>query len=406
MIKANWAYPTCKDLLKAVGVKPMWATERLEEEFEAAMAAMPEDGVEELTAEYATKAFAFYDINQDMMEPFVEQQQIIASSPALTQIFWVLHYCMYMSSDWQFESWGMGMPKKEDGTEVPGFGTVTLLSGLHRSEEAWKRLPKEQIEMEQGQLRWTCSRNPETGNPKWVNMGLMGWNTLYVKGLIMDVGRLTFELNTLSFGVKAYRNKNTGKYVLIAEPGEYGMDGYMPDGECDEDVVVANFYEDDEIVRGNLITYAGQVCRIVLTLNKSEWELVVEDGDEVLSVHISPNGKLDRDAAADSYARARAYFKNVFPDFEPKAYICDSWLLGRELPRFVKDTSNIFLFLKEYYNVPRSGGNEDTLNFLFKEGPDVDLSTLPENSSLQKGIKEWMMSGKIMYSGKGIRFFD
>ncbi len=406
MIKTNWACPTYIDMLKAVGVKPMWATERLEEEFEDAMTAMPEGEIEELTADYASRAFAFYDINQDMLEPFVEQQRIIAQSPALTQMFWVVHYCMYMSPDYQFESWGMGVPKQADGTEVVGFGTVALLSGLHRSEQAWKRLPDEQIKMEQGQLRWTISRNPETGAPKWVNMGLMGWNTLYVKGLIMDVGRLTFERHTFTFGVRAYRNKNTGKHVVLAKAGRYGNDGYMPRGENEEDVVVANFYEDDKIVRGNLITLAGQVCRIVMTLDKAEWELVVEDGDEVLSVHISPNGKLDKDAAADSYARARGYFKEVFPEFEPKAFICDSWLLGRELPRFVKDTSNIFAFSSEYYNVPRSGGNEDTLNFLFKAGPDVDLSTLAENSSLQRGIKEWMMSGKIMYSGKGIRFFD
>lgn len=406
MKKSNWTCTTFKELLQTVGVKRMWATDRLEEEFEDAMAVMPEGEIEELTADYATKAFAFYDINQDMLEPFVEQQRIILGSPAVTQFFWVVHYCMYMSPDYQFESWGMGVPKLADGTEIVGFGTVALLSGLHRSEEAWKRLPKEQIEMEQGQLRWTISRNPETGNPKWVTMGLMGWNTLYVKGLIMDVGRLTFERHTYTFGAKAYRNKITGKHVILAEEGTYGRDGYMPEGECDEDVVIARFYEDDNIVRGNLITLAGQVCRIVMTLDKSEWELVVEDGDEVLSVHISPNGKLDKDAAADSYARARAYFKNVFPEFEPKCFICDSWLLGRELPRFVKESSNIFAFLKEYYNVPRGGNNEDTLNFLFKAAPDVDLSTLPENSSLQKGIKEWMMSGKIMYSGKGIRFFD
>lgn len=405
MDKAKWTCKTFDELLKAVSVKAMWATDRLEEEFEAAMAVMPEC-VEELTPEYAVKAFAFYDINEDMLADFQEQQKLISQSPAMTQFFWVLHYCMYKSPDYHFESWGMGVPKLADGTECVGFATVTLLSGLHRSEEAWQRLPAEQIKMEKGQLRWTVSKNPETGEPKWVTMGLMGWNTLYVKGLIMDVGRLTFELNNIYFGVKAYRNKKTGKHVLIAEPGEYGMDGYMPDGECEDDVVVADFYEDDDVVRGNLITFAGQVCRIVMTLDKSEWELVLEDGDEVLSVHISPNGKLDKEAATDSYSRARAYFKEVFPDFEPKAYICDSWLLGRELPRFVKESSNIFAFLREYYNVPRSGSNEDTLNFLYKASPDVDLSTLPENSSLQKGIKEWMMSGKIMYSGKGIRFFD
>ncbi|MBR2902961.1 MAG: hypothetical protein IKC38_07140 [Clostridia bacterium] len=402
----NKTYTTFADLLKALSIKPTWSTSRLKEEFEDAMAVAPEGQIEQLTPEYAAKAFEFYGIPADMLEVFQEQQRLISECPAMRQFFWVVHYCMYLSPNYQFESWGMGVPKYADGTPCVGFGTVALLSGLHYSEKAWQRLPAEQIKMEKGQLSWTVSRNPETGEPKWVNMGLMGWNTLYVKALIMDVGRLTFELQTFYYGVRAYRNKETGKYIVIAEPGSYGNDGWMPDGESEEDVVVADIYEDDKIVRGNMVTKSGQVCRIVMTLDKSQWELVLEDGDPVFGVHISPNGKLDPEAAAESYANARGYFKKVYPEFEPKAFICDSWLLGRELPRFLKHTSNILHFASEYHNVPRSGGNEDTLNFLFKAGPDVDLSTLPETTNLQKNIKEWMMSGKIMYSGKGIRFFD
>ncbi len=402
----NETYSTFANLLKALSIKPTWSTERLKKEFKAAMAVMPQGEIEELTPEYAAKAFRFYDISEDMLEPFQEQQRLISQCPAIRQFFWLVHYCMYLSPNYRFESWGMGVPKYADGTPCVGFGTVALLSGLHYSEKAWLRLPPEQIKMERGQLRWTVARNAETGEPRWVNMGLMGWNTLYVKAMIMDVGRLTFEKQTIYFGVRAYRNRETGEHVVIAEPGSYGRDGWMPDGESEEDVVVADIYEDDRIVRGNLVTKSGQVCRIVMTLDKAQWELVLEDGDPVLSVHISSNGKLDPQAAAESYANARGYFKNVFPEFEPKAFICDSWLLGNELTRFLKHTSNILHFAAEFHNVPRSGGNEDTLNFLYKSEPNADLSTLPETTRLQKEIKEWMLSGKVMCSGRGIRFFD
>ncbi len=408
MDKANWTCANYRKLMKATGLKVSWSTERLGQEFKAAMKAMPDGTPEYLTADYAKAALAFYEINDAMLKPIVEQQKIIASSPEMTQLSWVMHYCMYLSPNYHFESWGMDVPKLADGTEVKGFGTVMLLSGLHYSEKAWQKLPAEQIKMERGQLSWTIDINPDTGKPKWVSMGLMGWNTLYVKGLIMDVGRLTFEMNSMEFGVKAFRNKKTGQYMLLAEgENRFCNDGWEPDYDEDgEDAIETVFQETKKEYRGNLITKAGQVCRIFMTLPKSEWELVLEDGDPVLSVHISSKGRLDTEAAEDSYARARGYFKEVYPDFEPKAFICDSWLLGHELPRFLKTTSNIYQFASRYYCVPRENNNTDVLNFLFKAEPDGDLKTLPEESSLQKGIKEFMIAGGIMGAGCGIRFFE
>lgn len=147
-------------------------------------------------------------------------------------------------------------------------------------------------------------------------------------------------------------------------------------------------------------------CRL-FRLGALEFEYCVpEDGREpFLSVHIPSGTALAREALDDSYARAQRFFRGEGCVFcyggPPRHAECESWLLAPALDRLLPEDSGIRRFSGDYR---RGAIDEDSTEFyrwLFHSEEPLPAGDLPEDSSLQRAVKQFLLSGGKLGSACG-----
>ena len=118
-------------------------------------------------------------------------------------------------------------------------------------------------------------------------------------------------------------------------------------------------------------------------------------GTSVLNVHIPAGEKMDYAACLKSFEMAKEFFGDFYV-----AYMCDSWLLSPVLKDFLPENSNIVKFqnlfeiIKVHHDFPQ--GEERIFQDVRK-----DKENYPENSSLQKKAKRYILEGKDLGIGIG-----
>lgn len=134
---------------------------------------------------------------------------------------------------------------------------------------------------------------------------------------------------------------------------------------------------------------------------------VLRAGDKVINVHIPRTlTPLSEESRKDAYAKAAEFFGDK-TEGAPIAFVCSSWLLYPEAEKILPEHSNIRGFAKDY-DVIRSKTNEaDDLHDmwrLFDMDYTGDINDYPENSSLRRAYKKFLLDGNRTGSGYGVFF--
>ena len=119
------------------------------------------------------------------------------------------------------------------------------------------------------------------------------------------------------------------------------------------------------------------------------------------------SGKQDKQTIMDSYVRARKVFAECFPDHPYKAFFCSSWLMSSDLHGILKPTSNILGFQEPFTRLPFKSTGTLVFSFAFDNVGAViptDIDALPENTSLQRAVKQLHREGGYIHEGAGFFF--
>ncbi len=120
-------------------------------------------------------------------------------------------------------------------------------------------------------------------------------------------------------------------------------------------------------------------------------------GEKVLNVHIPQGEKLLKEECEESFRMAEEFFTEL----PYKAFICDSWLLCEKNREFMSEDSNILRFAEMFVILGSSDNPDQTIERVFgKKEKNPDL--YPENTSLQKRCKAFILSGGKPGTGFGI----
>ena len=134
----------------------------------------------------------------------------------------------------------------------------------------------------------------------------------------------------------------------------------------------------------------------------------VKEGDRVLNIHIPSNGiPLTDEVRLNAYREAYEFYKKDFPQgYIP--IVCNSWLLYPDNDLIFPENSNILKFKQDFaiVNFCEWEGFANQWRVFGTRDGTVDYKDLPENSSLQRNIKKWLVSGKKLGGGNGVFFFD
>ena len=134
----------------------------------------------------------------------------------------------------------------------------------------------------------------------------------------------------------------------------------------------------------------------------------LKKGDKVINVHIPRTlTPLDKKSRDDAYSQAAEFFKNM-TDGAPIAFVCSSWLLYPEAEKILPAHSNIRGFMADYDMIRSKVNGEGEYGDmwrLFDMDFTGDLNDYPEDSSLRRAYKKFLLDGNRTGSGYGVFFY-
>lgn len=235
-----------------------------------------------------------------------------------------------------------------------------------------------------------------------MNKRYFDWLQHYVDCEILNINRLRFEIHYLSEPVYMLRRKADGEDILVMGEGEFNSQGLYSDTPPEKEAIFScSFLETESEYVSFPVTEGGRASRRLCTYPKSEYEKVLGKGDAVLSVHIPVEGDFSKAACLESYRRARAVFARFFPELDVKGFVCYSWMMSPELKDYMKPGSRVLGFASQYIRFPIHTEGEDVLNFVFYL-KFKSYEDLPEDTSLQRGLKKLYLEGGRLYEYGGI----
>ena len=142
-----------------------------------------------------------------------------------------------------------------------------------------------------------------------------------------------------------------------------------------------------------------QVSNMLLRIGVLEYELLTVDGKNMVSLHIPSDADMSLGNLRQSYLEAKALIGNAFPAFRDVPYVCESWLLSPDLPELLPASSRILGF-QRYFVLTHTFSNDEFKEWVYKR-TDIPNEDLPENTSLQRCLKAFLLAGNTFRSGEG-----
>ncbi len=149
-----------------------------------------------------------------------------------------------------------------------------------------------------------------------------------------------------------------------------------------------------------------QIGARLFRLGELEFELRQEGDERFISLHIPSDCRLEASLLNASLDRAKAFLAEYFPEWRDSPVTCESWLLSPALKQLLPPDSRILRFQRAFDLTP---GTEDereaVLQWVYHLAPPqqrtVSLNTLPEDTSLRRSMKRYLLSGGAVASAGG-----
>lgn len=216
------------------------------------------------------------------------------------------------------------------------------------------------------------------------------------------IGRLLFEITKFNSAFEVYRNKQTGQMISVALPGFQ----YMPTGKRPPSTYTGELFEpyirqDGDTMECFTFDEEGNFSATPITIKISDYEKVLQTGDDVLSVHIPADGRMTPDLIDEAFALADKFFADHYADVDFKAYVCSSWLLNTDIKEFLNSESNIVRFQKRFRIVVTTVNGYSLFWHVFGTPNIGPLDELVPKNDFQKKFLDRVKAGQTLYNGYG-----
>lgn len=144
-----------------------------------------------------------------------------------------------------------------------------------------------------------------------------------------------------------------------------------------------------------------QISCKLFRIGQLEYELVTRERNPMISLHIPSDALLQEDRLRQSYLQARQVIGSAFPEYADAPMYCVSWLLSPALTQLLKPDSRILAFQRLFDITPIPAENMQFLQWIVKK-PNLPPEEFPEDTSLQRNLKAFLLKGGSFPIGKGI----
>lgn len=147
-----------------------------------------------------------------------------------------------------------------------------------------------------------------------------------------------------------------------------------------------------------------QLSLLLFRLGELEFEIVSEEGEKagapqaekhshyLIHVHIPSDADLSPECCDESFRMAEQFLAEHFPETVGSKFACDSWLLSPALKELLPEESRILQFQNRFEVKSWNQDADDFLEWVFKR-KDLALEDLPEETSLQRKMKAYLLKG-------------
>jgi len=233
------------------------------------------------------------------------------------------------------------------------------------------------------------------------------WLMHHLCSRLVRLERLEFGLSFFNFDFTYFRQRAGARQVLaLADSGlllrEDGRFHSAQGTASTDHAWETELRCDDQAIEGYPVLDCNVVARHPVSLDPSEWEVVLRAGDPVLDIHIPSRGRLEPAACDDSIARALAFFPRYFPEHSFKAFTCGSWLLDPQFAQHLPG-SNIAAFAQRFHRLPAPEANDNQIYVLgLGLSGRRPLEELPRDTSLRRALVAHLEKGGHWWYTNGI----
>ncbi len=119
-----------------------------------------------------------------------------------------------------------------------------------------------------------------------------------------------------------------------------------------------------------------------------------------VAIHIPSDADLSADKRHASYKAARAFIARYFPAYADSEFTLHTWLLYPGLSEVLPLNSRILDFQRDYEIIEVDHEDKGFMHWVFKN-TSLSLEELPQNTSLQRRVKELLLSGRTLGAARG-----
>lgn len=130
-------------------------------------------------------------------------------------------------------------------------------------------------------------------------------------------------------------------------------------------------------------------------------KLPFDYGEKLIYVHVPEGEKLVKEKCIESIKLAENFFNTYFSDYTYKYYFCESWLLFDGNRFFMHENSNIISFMSLFEHCYSVKIEEQAIERIFGKRRIIKKA-YPENTSLQKRAKKYIIDGNRLGFGVGV----
>lgn len=243
----------------------------------------------------------------------------------------------------------------------------------------------------------------QTGRPG-LNLVYFRWTYRFATASIFKVFGIQFEKTRLKQAAVYLKHKQSGEIIPLITNGLYHASGRAKVGsagyeDC-EHAFEVSFGEDEENFYGHG-AFDTVVEREKRTYPKRQWECVGRPGDKCFGMHLPRNCDITEENVKKACNAAMEIAKREFPEYYGAPIQCTSWLLDPTLEKLMGEESNIVKFGKLYARYSVKGNGQAVFGFVFPAKYE-DYEFLPENTRLERALKQRYLNGGYMYLYSGI----
>lgn len=308
-------------------------------------------------------------------------------------------------------------PAREDPIAWDLFPLYPMLARIREAYEGLARrgIPRELLHATAAGVDGSISASfRRAGRPAFIPLYFL-WCTTHSNGSLLRLNRFSYEIReNMELPVRAFVNGSGETALLMREESVLDSSGRLwgTGGAKDSQKAFAAVYrETADGFEGNPVDLSSaRVGKDTVLLPKALWKPLYQPGDPLISIHIPKGEPLSAALVEHSLKEATEFYQTYFPEKGLRAFMCISWLLAPELRALLKPESNILQFGARFSRFPVLSQGTEVFNFVFSRvvdtlSPEL-LDTLPEDSSLQRAMKDFYRRGNIIPETGGLLPFS